>query len=701
MLNHTVKEKDKQLTSLQSQMIHNDTRKTQYQHNPTISVIIPMYNDDKYISDCLDSLIAQTYTQFEAIIINDGSTDKSIEKAQMYVSRDKRFHLIHHANNKGTLLARKTGVLAAVGEYVCFLDADDKFASSALETMVKLMRQHEVDILQYRIDIFGNTTQTTRNSVLAFFDVKNITSLETSYSILNACFTTGQYGWNMCTKVFRLPLCKLAFTNIEDVHLVMAEDLYQYFLVAALSHSYLYIPTAPLYLYRLGAGISTQNFGLEQFSNFITGESSALRCVRNFLLKQQLLEKYQDIFSALYRRFINYNVNRFARLSLNDSAKGFSLLINCFQIEEVMGFLWNRFNNSQQQLIEKVSASSALVSNVSLIKTVGIFYYRYYHGGIERVISLQIPIFLKMGYKVILLTNEIAENKEYPLDKSVKRIRLTPSYTTSIRASVLADAIRKYNIDVVLYHACSNPNLLYDLLVIKGCGIPFIGQQHGLAVNNIWNHSPVFSRSPFLFKLADQLIVLNHMDEAYYRSFGVRARFLPNPVQFEVTTNSIIRDKSLVLWVGRLDCHQKNYMDALKIMNKALDRGINVHMVMIGAEYDKGSGEAIQQYILKNNLTNYVKWLGNVPDVSIWYQRAAIHLVTSSYETFPMNIFESKSFGVPLVTYEMPYIDMLRSNEGFISVPQRSIDAAVDAICLLLTDNALYTRLSKEAKHSI
>lgn len=89
-----------------------------------VSIIIPVYNVEKYLHICLDSVLAQTYTDYEVILVNDGSKDDSGKICEEYVKRDKRFSLISQ-DNKGLASARNTGIKAAKGKYIYFIDSDD------------------------------------------------------------------------------------------------------------------------------------------------------------------------------------------------------------------------------------------------------------------------------------------------------------------------------------------------------------------------------------------------------------------------------------------------------------------------------------------------------------------------------------------------------------------------------------------------
>ena len=111
-----------------------------------VSVIIPVYNTEKYLAECLDSLAAQTYTNYEAIIVDDGSTDGSPAICDAYAAKDARFRVIHKENG-GLSEARNTGLDAAKGEFIYFYDSDDRIVPQTLEHAVKALIDTEADFL--------------------------------------------------------------------------------------------------------------------------------------------------------------------------------------------------------------------------------------------------------------------------------------------------------------------------------------------------------------------------------------------------------------------------------------------------------------------------------------------------------------------------------------------------------------------------
>ena len=123
-----------------------------------VSIIVPVYNIEKYIRECLDSVVNQTYTDLEIIIVDDGSTDNSGAICDEYASKDKRIKVIHQTN-AGAANAKNTALDHVTGEYVAFLDSDDFVSEDWISTMYQSMKQYNADIVECGFNkVFINQT---------------------------------------------------------------------------------------------------------------------------------------------------------------------------------------------------------------------------------------------------------------------------------------------------------------------------------------------------------------------------------------------------------------------------------------------------------------------------------------------------------------------------------------------------------------
>lgn len=115
------------------------------ENKPKVSVIVPVYNVEKYIRRCLDAIIAQSYENWEAILVDDGSTDSSGEICDEYARNDKRFVVVHQENG-GVAKARNIGLKMSSGDYLAFCDADDYYQPRMIELLVKAILYEKKDI---------------------------------------------------------------------------------------------------------------------------------------------------------------------------------------------------------------------------------------------------------------------------------------------------------------------------------------------------------------------------------------------------------------------------------------------------------------------------------------------------------------------------------------------------------------------------
>lgn len=119
-----------------------------------ISVIIPVFNGENYLRRCVDSILAQSFSDFEIILVNDGSTDSSGRLCDQYVVKDSRVRAIHKAKSEGAGPARNSGLDAAEGKFVMFLDADDHIESDMFEVLLDTQKESDYDLVICSYDNF-------------------------------------------------------------------------------------------------------------------------------------------------------------------------------------------------------------------------------------------------------------------------------------------------------------------------------------------------------------------------------------------------------------------------------------------------------------------------------------------------------------------------------------------------------------------
>lgn len=164
---------------------------------PKISVIIPVYNVERYLAQCLDSVLGQTFQDFEVICVNDGSTDKSGEILEQYAAKCSLIKIINQ-ENQGASVARNTGLGIALGDWISFIDSDDIVHPQMLEIAYKQAVWNNADFVQYKYEEFK--TDGVRCGVI---NEKKIKSKVFDNSSLVTCRKQKFHNtFGPCTKLF-------------------------------------------------------------------------------------------------------------------------------------------------------------------------------------------------------------------------------------------------------------------------------------------------------------------------------------------------------------------------------------------------------------------------------------------------------------------------------------------------------------------
>ncbi len=205
-------------------IIHEYKKWKNEKKNPKLSIIIPVYNSEKYIKQCLDSVLNQDFRDIEVICVDDGSTDNSLNILNDYAKKDKRV-VIKRQNNKYAGVARNVGLSFARGEFVHFLDSDDWVNSKIYIRAFDIIRKYSCDVVMFSYDNFDNITKKKNKST--YFDSINdkfvnipLYTLENKNIFLRASVVP----WN---KIFKRSF--LIKNNLKFDELMIANDRSFYF----------------------------------------------------------------------------------------------------------------------------------------------------------------------------------------------------------------------------------------------------------------------------------------------------------------------------------------------------------------------------------------------------------------------------------------------------------------------------------------
>ena len=230
---------------------------------PLISVIVPVYNVQKYLPMCLNSILAQTFKDFEVICVDDGSTDNSLTILQEYAAKDKRIKVIHQ-ENQGLVGARKSGVRVAQGEYLCFVDSDDRIHPELLEICCDLMYKEKADWIVFQL----KEVAPDFNIDEIKYDLKKLVYVQTENPLLY-CRSREKFEipFGIPMKVY----CKSFFDAHPFDMKIYFED-YPQTLDFCAAHPKTVILNVPLYFYTQNqTSISRANFSVQKIKDYHKG----------------------------------------------------------------------------------------------------------------------------------------------------------------------------------------------------------------------------------------------------------------------------------------------------------------------------------------------------------------------------------------------------------------------------------------------
>ena len=270
----------------------------------TVSIIIPVYNTEKYLRECLDSVLNQTFKDFECICINDCSTDNSRSILEEYAKKDDRFIVINLSENKGQGEARNYGLNIAKGKYITFVDSDYWVTSDCLEVLYKAIENYDTDFVSAKFFLFDNLTHTTETNyrepkisfsvpLYAKEDKKNVLKNITFMQTSTVC-------GNIFKKVF------LSTNNIYFQSIKFEDTLFMWEAIIR-ADKFIFIKDT-IYFYRINRQNSTMSlFTIEDKINYY------------LKLKELSQQKFKDYFLFCYAYILLRILFAIERLPLEQS----------------------------------------------------------------------------------------------------------------------------------------------------------------------------------------------------------------------------------------------------------------------------------------------------------------------------------------------------------------------------------------------
>ena len=227
---------------------------------PRFSICISTYNDDAYISACIESVLSQSYGDFELVIVDDGSTDSTAQIIADYSSRDNRVVPIICETNSGVHLGRMLAVERSTGDYLLFLDSDDRLLPGCLQSLDQYIACNDFDYLHFGAKIVGSVDVDPAMVEGAQNQANCTISATDAHEVMRDCYyADGGYklDWRVWQRLYKSELAKKAFASMKRVRMGRGQDAYEHFVLASLVRLPRFDNDIIGYEYHYGRGVTS------------------------------------------------------------------------------------------------------------------------------------------------------------------------------------------------------------------------------------------------------------------------------------------------------------------------------------------------------------------------------------------------------------------------------------------------------------
>lgn len=234
-----------------------------------VSVVLPIYNVEKYLDECIQSIVHQTYTDIEVLLVDDGSTDSSSSICDKWEKKDNRIR-VFHKNNEGQGIARNVGIDNANGEYICFFDSDDYIAPDTIEKAYKLSQQDGSEIVVFGITSVDNNKNVGFSSVPIFpkskyfgAEVKDLFFPEYLAPDPNRD-GKNKFFMSSCPMMYSMELIQRVSWRYVSERVIISEDVYSLIELFACVDSVSILPE-PLYFCRINEHSFSRSYRSDRY----------------------------------------------------------------------------------------------------------------------------------------------------------------------------------------------------------------------------------------------------------------------------------------------------------------------------------------------------------------------------------------------------------------------------------------------------
>jgi glycosyltransferase involved in cell wall biosynthesis len=654
---------------------------------PKVSIIIPVYNGTNYLKNAIDSALAQTYSNLEIIVINDGSTDEG-KTENLALSYGEKI-TYYYKENGGVASALNKGIEHMTGDYFSWLSHDDMYTSDKIE---KEVNTHLLTSNRNSIVFCSYQTTDSKGEIIEDYHLpKNVSenircllALDTTYT-LNGCTTLIPRHLLTDEMMFNT---KLRYTQDYDLWFRFSEKVNFIYLDECLVKSRQHESQDS----RSGGSIVTEeadlfhcrainNLDFDLVNSYIQGNPRELRVLYETYLEASYTSTSAVIFNLIMKYTLLFSGPKATKKKIKE-------------------FLGLRLNENQE------IPSFSKEKRVSNKPVVTFFNNVWTYGGIERVLSILFKE-LNEKYQIILISGYIPDEQGFSLPQNVThyKIDLEHRFPLSLRVAELSLILRS---DVFV----GNPNILKEFLpvygILKNLNIKTILSNHYyyfLPYKLNWLR-PIASERKLAFNKADVVLWLTNYSAALNSGTCNHVGVIPNPNTYGIIEPREYPKEKIVLAVGRFYDSIKRLDYLFKLFSKIYEKDSQSKLIIVGDYPPLDSiipqpvNQSIKSILNKCNIpVSSYSFVGEQKDVSPYYKIASLYLMTSDCEGFGMVLTEAGVYGIPVLVYGTPGLEdiIVHGQNGYITEVDEIENASVLAV-EVLNSKTLWIQMSLNAQ---
>lgn len=524
---------------------------------PKISILIPVYNTAKYLPRCMASVLGQTLKDIEIIAVNDASPDNAAEVLAEYAAKDSRVKVVTHEKNGGILAARLSGIAAATGEYLIFLDADDFLDTDTARVCYAKIRATGADMIHFCFDVKVGHTQKLPFAKQVERRLRPYNGTLRGREVFEGAFVKGLYRWNICGKCISADVCRKAAAALPPGYYIMAEDFCFYTLMSWFAQHY-----EPLQkkCYHYGLEIGVSAYAPVDFKGFIRNCSvfTALNAVRHFLTEQGAFEQYRAAFQEEERKILDDLLDRWEhKLIQYDRERSISYMFGNYSCAGLMRSFISYFSGREDYLAEHIGHPEILRRGPASadVRHAGLYVDSAATGGdFARMLLACAQEWQKSGIRISVIT---PENDPVSVPDGMTHLVIPAGLTADspkdrLRRTAFWDTLKNdHGIDTVIHGAPESPAAIFDMIQLKVSGLNFLAVPvngfRGLN-DSTWGHCMASMQT---LLAADALAVQTEQDRAFFSAFGVPSCLLNLPVPEKIDRKTE-KDSRTAVWLGSL-----------------------------------------------------------------------------------------------------------------------------------------------------